>query len=313
VSALCVLLAYALAQRLHPSPYVALLAATWVTIDPFLIYFATLFLSETLFTTLLLAGLLFWLEGMVRAQLKWVGAGGFLLSTAALCRSVLSPFLILFALCPLAFPGLPTLRRLQVTSTATLCIAVPLLAWCLFLHHVTGHWILISAQKGWNAYEGLNENFDTPEAITLWQQQMTQEAAARGLTDPVQRDAYFWQKTKNTIRAHPMAVAHLMLRKFFKFWRLWPYFPYTKAQRIISVTFMLPLLVLSLLGAFQTWIHEEFFGTKPRYLLGFILLYALVNTVTWTQIRYRIPLDPVLAVFAAIGCTFVMTKYFPSL
>ena len=64
---------------------------------------------------------------------------------------------------------------------------------------------------------------------------------------------------------------------------------------------MLPFIFFSLVGAFQLIAHPD----RPRALvclpLVFIFLYALLNTLTWTQIRYRMPMHPLLAFYAAVG------------
>src|SRR6185437_9580533 len=82
VGAGCVLLAYQLGTFLY-GERMAKIALIWVAFDPFLIYFSAYFLSETLFTALLLAGFLLLGRGQRFQRLGLVAGSGFFFSLAA--------------------------------------------------------------------------------------------------------------------------------------------------------------------------------------------------------------------------------------
>jgi 4-amino-4-deoxy-L-arabinose transferase-like glycosyltransferase len=283
------------------------IAAFFAAADPFHLFFSSIFLSETLFTCLLAGGLVLLIRGRERDSFGTLLAAGLVFGTAALTRSVILPFFGLFCAALLIGPRPPARRALQAVCLAV-GIALPLMAWATVLHHKTGHWVAVSVQKGWNSYEGLNENFEDPDAILRWQNAMGAEAMALGLHDPVKRDAYFWGKTKAFMREHPGRMAKLMVRKFLKFWRLYPYFPYSGTQRIISAIFMTPLILLALFGVYGVAAQRQGNVWAQLLLVLFILGYALLNTITWTQIRYRIPLHPLLGVWAAIGLSSLLQR-----
>jgi len=296
VSTATVALVYALAHTLTRHRRTAIVAAAITAVDPFQIYFSSVFLSETLFTFLFVGGLLLHFRAQqAPASVAPSFSSGILMSLGSMCRSILLPFLPLFTLLLLARSRT---HRIRTVGVFILGLALPMAAWSLFLHQKTGYWMLVSAQKGWSSYEGVNERFDDPVATNAWQNAMGREGEK--IKDPVLRDQYFWNKTKTFFLENPTRAGTLMLRKLGKFWRLWPYSPYTKTQRIMSAIYMIPLLIFAVFGA-VTWIQNRMDPSAVWTLLGLIALYSLANTITWTQIRYRIPLHPLLAILASVG------------
>ena len=297
IGAACVPLIGRIGERLNLGAARGWIMA-WVAVDPFLIYFSGVYLSETLFTFFLLAGLMLFLSA--EGQGKKNVASGMVLSLATLCRSILLPFLPLFVLWKILLMRAQGKNALRSAGYLCLGILIPHLLWSLTLHHQSGRWVAASVQKGWNAYEGLNPNFEDPEATRRWQNQMGKESTENHLSDPAARDAYFWKKTQTFWRTHPLESAQLMIRKTLKFWRVVPYDPYSKNQKIISAVFMVPLLLFALVG--MVWIFRSP-PVPPEWIgmVAFILFYSLLNVITWTQIRYRIPIHPLLALLAGAG------------
>jgi 4-amino-4-deoxy-L-arabinose transferase-like glycosyltransferase len=302
VGACASLLVYRLCHA-WTSEKAALLAAALVAFDPFLIYFSSLFLSETLFTTLLLAGLVYLFKVKELPTLKNAFASGVLLSLGALCRSVLSPFLPLFVVA-IVYLTPDTLRKTgRLIVSFVIGVFIPMALWSLVVHHKTGHWLLVSAQKGWVIYEGLNPDFDSEDGVKRWIAGMRTQVAENNLVDPVKQDAYFMEKSISHVRQYPVQTMKLMTRKIFKFWRLYPYFSYSNKVRIISAIFMSFLIFFSLYGLWVGGLRTTSGQLAPESvtLVAFVILYTLANTITWTQIRYRVPLHPIVSIFCARG------------
>jgi len=57
---------------------------------------------------------------------------------------------------------------------------------------------------------------------------------------------------------------------------------------------MLPFMLYGL------WISKE---DKGRYhlLYAFVFVYSIMHLLTWSMVRYRLPVDAVLIIFAALG------------
>ena len=247
-------------------------AAAIVAIDPFLIYFSTLILSETLFTFLLLAGFFYMLEIEREPSTARAAFSGIMFSLAALCRSILSPLLPLLALSIFYLHGIRgnTSRRLFLVFVCGLCL--PLAAWSLCLHQKTGNlWTFISAQKRMDKLRGSqSELHDDEDAIKRWQEGMREEVKLNNLQGPIEIDRYFWKKTLDTMRANPLQTLQLMTQKIFKLWRFRPYFSYSSQETAISARFMAFLVPLAVLGLCVFGMKKEKdvlkTGGRPGYI-----------------------------------------------
>lgn len=129
---------------------------------------------------------------------------------------------------------------------------------------------------------------------------MKQDIAQHGLKDALQIDTYLMNKATDWIKHHPEQYFVLMIRKFFKFWCLIPHREiYSRSQRLISVLFMTPLLLLALAGMALEFQHKPVHPTAVM-MLAFIVTYTLANIIIWTEIRYRVPIHPFLEIFAGV-------------
>ena len=83
------------------------------------------------------------------------------------------------------------------------------------------------------------------------------------------------------------------LREFFKFWPTSDSDTVANFMRVISFGVLLPLSVMGL------WLsRKEFWRLTPIWL--FMLIHTGVYAISWTMIRYRIPLDAILTMFAGL-------------
>jgi hydrogenase/urease accessory protein HupE len=54
-------------------------------------------------------------------------------------------------------------------------------------------------------------------------------------------------------------------------------------------------------------------GIKPLVLLaGFMLAYTVIHLLTWALIRYRLPVDATLLLFAGLGAQEITTRWWKS-
>ncbi len=67
----------------------------------------------------------------------------------------------------------------------------------------------------------------------------------------------------------------------------------------LFLPFMVYGLVLSLFILPKGW--RTWLATPNMLLYGFILSYTSIHLLTWTLIRYRLPVDAVLVVFAGVA------------
>ena len=274
----------------------AMAAAFMTALDPFQIFYTNKQVTEVFFILLALVSL--WLtqaslEERRRFPVKAIVAGC-LWALAALCRP--SVFMFVWVV-PGVYFFIVGGRRAAVLSAGLLAGFLALTTpWAWRNKMVTGQWVFTTAHGGWTFWEGLNPNFQTKEDIDRWQQAMAREreaieAAGIGV---MEMDRYFWKKSKDHVRRDPVAFAKLSLRKLIKFWRFYPYYPYSRSQRFLSVVYFAPLALLAAVSL--RWVAAD---VQWLLLNGFLIYFTLIHIMFWVQIRYRVPLHPILAIYAA--------------
>jgi hypothetical protein len=120
------------------------------------------------------------------------------------------------------------------------------------------------------------------------------------IADPIARDRAYRDAAIRYITEDPVRFIKLAELKFLRFWRPWPFAEDYRAPLYIlgSVISFLPVLILAILY-FVFFAHERI--TKIAPLVAFIGYLSLVHMVMVGSIRYRLPLEPFLIVFAAAG------------
>jgi len=290
------------------------LAALWIAFDPALIFFAPQLQTETLFVFMEMIFFV-WLYSLLEEKsltetpspsgrgggegiCGWFGLGC-LGGLASLCRSVIAayPVVLLLALWRMKGPrriGLPFV----LLSMGWLS---PIICWTarnwLKYHEI----IPISAQMGWNLYEGFTAD---REEIRRRPYEMAQEVTRLGITDPVLMSNYFKNKTFTFIREHPAASARIILTKMCLYWRPWPYDPHPFAIRVLLSIYFSGLFVLA---GYGIWIiRAQSALWQPVYAL-FLYLTAM-HSIFFTSLRYRLPLEPFLCLWAAVGLDRILRR-----
>jgi 4-amino-4-deoxy-L-arabinose transferase-like glycosyltransferase len=106
---------------------------------------------------------------------------------------------------------------------------------------------------------------------------------------------------------------------FFLFWPTADSSLLSNAARVLSFGLFLPFMVyglaLSALRAWQQWREDGLqalvrMSTSPRFLYWlFIVLYTAIHLASWANVRYRLPVDAFLILFASYGIDHLLTRY----
>jgi tetratricopeptide (TPR) repeat protein len=189
-------------------------------------------------------------------------------------------------------------------------VAVPV---ALLSHHVTGHFAILPPTGGINAYIGNNPDFaaGTVRPGISWER--INDLAVRGSTsrDAWDKQRFFYAKTKEYILTRPWSFLKGLAYKTVQFFssREMPgnvdVYIFTQWSPLLNILlwkqdgFGFPfgvLLPLALIGL------VIFRRRTPVPILIFLVIYPI--TVIWAHVesRYRVPMIPVLAVYAAAGC-----------
>lgn len=288
-------LTYRLALALRRERGEALIAGGLVALSPMLIYFSARFMSESWFVALSTSFLLAWLYAWQSGSARAAALAGVLGGAATLARGVILPFGGVLALVAL-------LRRKEQPRWIAL-VALCGLAWAGVVAPWTarnwrayGRFVPVSVQGGWNFYEGLT--VDPDEIRYKRADAMGAEARALGIAgDPFAMDAHFGAKAKAWIRENPGAFLRLCLTKFVRFWRLAPEPPHGRVVRWGAGLFSIILLGGALLGLRAGVLSAP----GAWFPAAFIVHLALLHSVFASNLRYRLPLEPIFAVLAGVG------------
>lgn len=277
----------------------ARLAAVWAALDPALIFFTPQLQTEPLFVFMEM-GFFLWLYrclpqgGANPSAASFLGLGlwGGL---SSLCRSV-------FAAYPAALgPALWAMLGARRAALAFAALAIgwlsPIGAWTARNWALYHEVIPISAQGGHTLWEGFTLD---REEIRRRPYDMAEEVRRLGLSGPVEEGRYFQEKARRLARERPAEFLRIVLGKALLFWRPVPYDPYTPKQRAVMGLYFIGLFALALLGAWRTR------GLRWLPVYGLFAYLTLMHSIYLTTLRYRLPLEPFLCLWAAAGAASLL-------
>ncbi|MEM6314371.1 MAG: glycosyltransferase family 39 protein [Planctomycetota bacterium] len=284
-----------LAHRFLPARH-ALLAGWFTALNPFLIFFSALLLTETLFIALLAWGTALCGGVMRRSVGWWIGA--LLLAVAVLVRPagiglpmVIAGFAVAVHNRHPFNPG--TRWPVPPVATVALLVALVLTPWALRNWSVVGTPIPTTTNSGVTLYDGLN-----PDATGASDQTVLTMMPQLRRMDEVQRHRYLAGRAWMFVQEHPWRAATLAVVKAGRTWSPIPLsdqFGGQPAYVVIAAAWAIPLFLLALAGLV--------FGRVPVSVKIFLLLPAvyvtLVHAVTVGSLRYRLPAEPFLGILAA--------------
>jgi hypothetical protein len=322
-----ILATYFLARR-WLSESGSLAAAGLVALNPFLIYFSGLLLSETPFTamlmwgvTLLAAGggplrrqippLVAWLIGEIMIAPATL-VGGFLIALSILVRPSAVGLPLLIGISG-AFIG-PAVGRsriaekltrpirwpLPIATTFILMTVLVLIPWTVrnysTLKSIGGPTFLWdTTNAGITKYDGFN-----PSATGQSDQRFVQSIAPRLRTlSEVDRSLYFSDLADESIRqTSVMDLASLTIRKVARTWSPIPLSELAASHRATiaaGLLYAVPVSILVLAGLFGKGIAlsgKLFLLLTPAYL-------TFLVAMSVGSLRYRVPAEPMMAILAA--------------
>ena len=259
---------------------------------------------------------------------RWLVAGLALGTTALVVANVLLlvPVAALWACRFVPATGargprlLPYLNRARLLQIAAFLLGIGLVVGPVTLRNrlVGGEWVLISYNYGVNFYIGNNADYDATMAIRPGRQWLDlvnlpeREAAITGYGAGAR---YLLGKSWDFIRTEPAAYGKLLLRKFLLFWHgeeirrnLDLYFArnYSPLLQVLLWKYGLAfpfgiVSALSLLGLGRFLLSPERRTPAGSLALLFTATYTASVVLFFVTGRHRLPIVPLLLIFAAHG------------
>ena len=303
---------YLLGLRLFP-PAVALGAGLVATFYGPLIYFGGELLPTIPALFLDLALLLLLLTAPLKQRWPWLMAG-LVLGLAALAVSNI----LLFAPVLLAWLWFSQGNFVQRGALFLLGIALVIAPVALRNYLVGDDWVLISHNAGINFYIGNNPDYQRTVDIRpgkAWLQLAEMPKREAGIERPSAKSRFFFARSWDFATANPLDYAWLQLYKLYLFWHgdeikrnIDPYFARRDSvilsallwKKGVAFPFGLvaPFALLGLVLFARTSAGKT---EQGRLFLLFTLTYMVSVVVFFVTSRYRLPVVPLLLLYAGYG------------
>lgn len=270
----------------------ALAAGLMFALDPVLLFFHGLVLTEIPFTALLWSAIYLLLRSRARpGPIGAVIAGGFL-GAAALTRGSALPLALALPWMMCVGGSAPLWRRLTVAAFASAATLMTLYPAAARYHRLIGTWMPVCTGGGATLLDSFGPwaNGGTGWERIVWP---TVPAGA----DEAQRDRIYRDAAWSWAAAHPAESAKLAWAKFKRTWSVTMNAPgYTTwTYAAIGWLTVAPVYLLALGGLWRMRRSRE----ALLVLLTPALYFTLVHVIFIGSVRYRVPAMPGLFVLAA--------------
>lgn len=284
---------YLLARQFISDVRGPLFAAALVAFNPFLVYFSALLLTETLYTSMLAWGMVL----LVTPRSWWWVFGTTLLALAILVRP---PGIGL----PVLLTTLAMFNRRRAVGAAAAAVLITVIVlgpWALRNHGVLNRWLWSTTNDGISLYDGFH-----PAATGASEQAFVEQMPQVKSMGEVERSEYFKAEALRFIRENPGRVVTLTLAKFARTWSPIPLSTEfgRPLYRVVAGLFAVPFYVLVIVGVVRGGLKRS----TVWFLLAPALYFTVIHAMSVGSLRYRIPVEPVLAVLAGAGLASVLWR-----
>lgn len=307
------ILAYLIGRRMFGEA-TGLAAAALIAVYAYFVYYSASLMTEPFYITAVLAGLYFAIrladdikapDGSSTHQLRWAVALGAVLGAAVLLRQV---FLLLIPILLIWIWLSGGRKHAALVTLPALIVGMLILPFTLFNYSRFDRFVLLNTNAGFAFFWANHPIYGTqfqpilPEEMGSYQDLIPEDL--RGL-DEAAMDQELLRRGLGFVVEDPVRYVQLSLSRipvYFMFWPSEQSSLISNVGRTLSFGLFLPFM---LYGLVRAWIErgKAAFLEPIGLLMLFIFFYSAIHLLSWALIRYRLPVDAVLMVFA--GYAFV--------
>lgn len=324
------------------SPTVGLLAAAFGAVYIYFVFYAGALVTETFYiiAVLWIVDIALRIDARPHVARRIDGAGwrgwliwaelGLALGLAALLRQLalfLVPFLFLWVWWRIARPrtgdavggyvprwfGWRTVGGFVMTVAI---VAIMVLPWTVRNFRVFNTIVLLNSNAGYALFWANHPIYGTqfvgilPEDGPGYGDLLPKEVLS---LNEAEMDKALFSRGVGFVLDDPGRYMQLSLsrtREYFKFWPSTDSSTISNVSRVASFGLFLPLMIYGVIlaGVRSVRSKDEEWQSRVWLLLGFVGLYSLMHLLTWTLIRYRLPVDAFLLLFAAYGIADLLQR-----
>jgi 4-amino-4-deoxy-L-arabinose transferase-like glycosyltransferase len=308
-------LAYLIGKRLF-STAVGLAAAGLTAVYIYYIYYTGALMTEPFYISAILCSL--YLAILITdllpekpTSIRWAYALGlgFSLGAAVLLRQIFFifiPFLYLWIVLAGKRKGLPLIRMLMVTTALVVAMIIP---FTIFNYARFDRFVLLNTNAGFAFFWGNHPIYGshfipilTPD-MASYQELVPVELRS---LDEAALDQALLRRGIQFILDDPGRYIRLSISRIPPYFMFWPSSGsalISNFSRVLSFGLYLPFMIYGVVLSVTRLPRKigEFIASPVALLLGFALVYTTIHILSWTLIRYRLPVDAVLIIFAGLA------------
>ncbi|MCA9935689.1 MAG: glycosyltransferase family 39 protein [Ardenticatenaceae bacterium] len=297
------------AQQGEPGTVIGLVAAGVTAVYIYFFYYAGALMTESFYITAIL-----WVfdialslkRGEKRDWSRWILLGVALGVTVLLRQLFLLfiPFLLLW----LWWATRPNLLKLALPLVITVLFILP---WTYRNYRVFDQFVLLNTNSGYAFYWGNHPIYGThfipilPPEMGSYIDLLPKDLLRQNMSEAALDSALLGRALEN-IQADPLRYIQLSISRIPPYFAFWPEADsgmVSNLSRLGSFALFLPFMLAGLVmtlryryGSWQTWLASPF-----TLIYLFVVIYTGIHVLTWTLVRYRLPIDAFLVIFAALA------------
>lgn len=258
--------------------------------------------TEALFTFIFLIALYLMFEAEACGALFRKGVAGFMLGLMELTRSVVLAFPFFFAFVDI-IKRVRAHQRIMPKLTGHLILILfmfaAILPWTIRNYKLHGEFIFVTTRVGINLYSSFSPKEGKLFGFTA-SDDVTKEAYALG--SEVEANKFLIRKTLDYIKDNPGQLPYLTFLKFAYFWVPFDWEVMGGGRYNFAYGFSLPFFLIG----FVAW-RKRAWELLPVYLS--LIYFLLISLITYGSPRLRLPIEPVILLFAALGISSFFDRF----
>jgi 4-amino-4-deoxy-L-arabinose transferase-like glycosyltransferase len=321
------LLIYLIARRVF-NEIVGLVSAVITAVYIYFIYYSATLMTEPFYITAILAALYFaiWLVDKniqpEKSNIKWVwlaAALGIILGVVVLLRQlflIFIPFLFLWIWWASGKPG--SRKAFSAVLLAGFVVISAILPFSIYNSARFGQFVLLNTNAGYAFFWANHPIYGThfipilPPEMGSYQSLIPVEL--RQLSE-AELDRELLKRGLQFVIDDPIRYIRLSFSRipaFFMFWPSTESGTISNISRVFSYALFLPFMIYGMLLALLDRKRKGGWDISAPLLLliVFVLVYTAIHLLTWALIRYRLPVDAVMIIFAGLGVYDLVMRLF---
>ncbi len=319
-------LAFKIGERVF-SQTVGVVAAALTAFYTYFIYYAVALMTESFFITALMACLYLAIrlvqtsaaEGGKLPTGMWFIAIG--MSVSLGIAVLLRQLILLMAPLMLLWLGLVLKERIGVRRTIALVllvgfiVALFVLPFSLFNLRRFGQFVLLNSNAGFTFFwanhpiHGIHFQPILPEDTVSYGDLIPDDLIS---LNEAELDQALLKRGLEFVRVDPVRYILLSISRIPAYFQFWPSpdsSVVSNISRVMSFGISWPFMLIGLVQGIQRKAKSGGGLRSPLFLLlGFVLVYTGIHLLSWALIRYRLPVDAVMIIFAAYGIVNILTN-----